>query len=276
MAATETLTTAFDPAVRNAIRDLILVLADSKRLLGMRYGEWILGSPELEAGIACASMAQDEWGHARLLYALLRDFDEDVHALEFTREPHEYASMEALDAEPADWPGLVALNALADTALSVQCEALRDSAYPPIAQRVGKLLDEERFHDAHGVAWFRRLARGGDDSRAAITAATAATLPGILAWFGPDSDRARLLREAGITQAGGSELRERYLERIAPLLALLADEGAALAAGGASSGAAAPDFAGFDEARRRTSPAGPDAATIARVRGDKNREFLVD
>lgn len=272
MAATETLTTALDPVVRAAVRDLILVLADSKRLLGMRYGEWILGAPELEAGIACASMAQDEWGHARLLYALLRDFGDDVHALEFTREPHEYASMEALDTEPGDWPALVALNALADTALSVQCEALRDSAYPPIAQRVGKLLDEERFHDAHGVAWFRRLARGGDDSRAAIAAATAAILPGILAWFGPDSDRARQLREAGIAQAVGSELRDRYLERIAPLLELLGAEGP----GTTAPGLPAWDLTGFDEARRRTAPGGPDAATIAKVRGDKNREFLVD
>lgn len=270
MAATETLTAALSPAVRTATRDLILVLADSKRLLGMRYGEWILGSPELEAGIACAAMAQDEWGHARLLYALLRDFDDDVHALEYTREPHEYSSMEALDTEPVDWPGLVALNALADTALSVQCEALRDSAYPPIAQRVGKLLDEERFHDAHGVAWFRRLARGGDEARAAITAATAAILPGILAWFGPDSERARQLVDAGVAQAAGSELRDRYTERIAPLLReLVDDENVAI-------GTAVPDLAGFDEARRRTSPGGPDAATIAKVRGDKNRAFLVD
>jgi 1,2-phenylacetyl-CoA epoxidase catalytic subunit len=65
---------------RAAVRDLVLVLADSKRMLGMRYGQWILGAPELEAGIACASMAQDEWGHGRLLYALLRDFGEDVDA----------------------------------------------------------------------------------------------------------------------------------------------------------------------------------------------------
>jgi ring-1,2-phenylacetyl-CoA epoxidase subunit PaaC len=273
MATTETLT-ALDPAVRGAVRDLILVLADSKRILGMRYGEWLLGAPELEAGIACASMAQDEWGHARLLYALLRDFGEDVHALEYTREPHEYASLEVLDAEPVDWPSLIALNALADTALSVQCEALRGSAYPPIAQRVGKLLDEERFHDAHGTAWFRRLARGGDDAHAAITAAAAAVLPGILAWFGPDSERARLLSDAGIADAAGSELRARYLERITPLLNLLGDEGAAN--GISAPYLAAPDLTGFDEARRRTAPGGPDAATIAKVRGDKNREFLVD
>jgi phenylacetate-CoA oxygenase PaaI subunit len=268
MATTETLST-LTPVVHGAIRDLILVLADSKRLLGMRYGEWILGAPELEAGIACASMAQDEWGHARLLYALLKEFDEDVHALEHDREPGAYASMEALDHEPEGWAGLVALNAFVDAALSVQCEALRGSAYPPVAQRVGKLLDEERFHDAHGAAWFRRLARGGEGARAALVAASAAVLPGVLRWFGPDSERAGLLHEHAVASATGSGLRARYLERVTPLLAELGDEGAALLS-------ATPDFTGFDEARRRTDLAGPDAATIARVRGDKNRAFLVD
>ncbi|HEX6938104.1 MAG TPA: Phenylacetic acid catabolic protein [Longimicrobiales bacterium] len=267
--ATTVETTGRAAAAREAIRDLILVLADSKRVLGMRYGQWILGAPELEAGIACASMAQDEWGHARLFYALLKDFDEDVDALEHGREPHQYASMEVLDAEPADWFGVVALNALADTALSVQCEALRGSTHAPLAQRVEKLLDEERFHAAHGAAWFRRLARAGGAARDALTAAAEAALPAILRWFGPDSERARGVVDAGVVGAAGSALRARYAERIAPLLDELGERGAALKA-------VTPSFYGFDEARRRVSGTGPDAETVARIRGDRNRQFLVD
>ena len=86
------------------MRDLILVLADTKRLLGTRYAEWILGAPELETGIACASMAQDEWGHARLLYALLKEFGAEVDQLEHGREPHEYRNLQLLDQAPASWP----------------------------------------------------------------------------------------------------------------------------------------------------------------------------
>src|SRR5690606_2552228 len=103
-------------SLRAPVRDIILVLADSKRLLGMRYGNWMLGAPELEAGIACASMAQDEWGHARLLYALLKDFGDDVDQLEHGREPHEYRNIEVLDTEPASWPELVGINAFVDLA----------------------------------------------------------------------------------------------------------------------------------------------------------------
>lgn len=268
MATVETMAGLSAPA-RDAVRDLILVLADSKRLLGMRYAEWILGAPELEAGIACASMAQDEWGHARLFYALLKDFGEDVDALEHGREPGGYASMEALDEPAEEWVRLVVLNALVDAALSVQCEALRGSTYAPLAQRVGKVLEEERYHAAHGVAWFRRLAASSDAARSALAAAVGAVVPGILAWFGPDSERARLVREAGVVDAAGGTLRERYLGRLEPLLELLGERGEALRAG-------APALPGFDEARRRTEPAGPDAATVARIRGDRNRPFLLD
>lgn len=256
-------------SVRDAIRDLVLVLADSKRLLGMRYGEWILGAPELEAGIACAAMAQDEWGHARLFYALLKEFGQDVDALEHGRQPGEYASMEVLDRAPGDWFGLIVLNALADGAISVQCEALRGSSYAPLAQRVGKLLDEERFHQAHGAAWFRRLARAGGEARDALVDVVDTLLPGILRWFGPDSEQAVALRDAGVMDASGAALRRRYLERVAPLLDELGEKAAGWKTLDLS-------FDGFDESTRRVSREGPDAETVERIRGDRNRAFLID
>ncbi|HSJ06442.1 MAG TPA: Phenylacetic acid catabolic protein [Longimicrobiales bacterium] len=253
--------------VRGSVRDLVLVLADSKRVLGMRYGQWILGAPELEAGIACASMAQDEWGHARLLYALLRDFGEDVDAIEHDRSAGEYFSMDALDGEPASWPELVAVNALVDGALSVQLGALTGSAFLPLRQRVQKLIDEEAFHAAHGVAWFQRIARSGDEGREAMEQAAARILPLALRWFGPDAGRGRGLQEASLTDAGGSAMRNRFIERVSPLLRLT----------GIDTGAVdlEPDFSDFDEASRRSGGA-PDERTIAQIRGDRNRAFLMD
>jgi ring-1,2-phenylacetyl-CoA epoxidase subunit PaaC len=247
-----------------AVRGLILSLADNKRLLGMRYAEWILGAPELEAGIACASMAQDEWGHARLLYSLLREFDDDLERLEHGRPPEEYASMEALDDAPADWPGLVVLNAFVDAALSVQLEALRRSAHQPLRQRVEKMLDEERFHGAHGVAWLRRLA-GPDATRAAVAPAARAAVAAALRWFGPAGGPLEELAEAGVADAGPEELRARYLARVQPLLDQL----------GMVAGDIAIDFDDFDPARRRGA-GGPDEETLVRVRGDRNRAFLMD
>ncbi|HEX2167707.1 MAG TPA: Phenylacetic acid catabolic protein [Longimicrobiales bacterium] len=255
-------------SVRSPVRDLILVQADSKRLLGMRYGNWMLGAPELEAGIACASMAQDEWGHARLLYALLKDFGDDVDALEHGRDAAEYRNIETLDAQPASWVELVAVNAFVDLALTLQLEALAQSAYLPLRQRVQKLIEEEAFHSAHGAAWLRRIAGAGDDARAAMQAAENAIIPGVLRWFGPDSNHVHSLQEASIVDASGSDLRARFITRAAPLIR---------ATGGPERlPSVEPDFASFDESTRRTPGTAPDAPTIAQIRGDKNRAFLMD
>ena len=253
-------------AERSAVRDLILVLADSKRLLGMRYADWTLGAPELEAGIACASMAQDEWGHARQLYALLREFGDDTEQLEHGREPDAYRSIALLDQAAATWPELVVLNALVDTALTVQFDALTSSSYLPLRNRCEKLLEEERFHLAHGAAWFRRLASASEGARAATREAAQRVLPGVLQWFGPDGERARALGESGVVGESGGALRQRYLERVGALLELVQVQ--------APKGE--PDFAGFREDFRRPASGTPDPAVVAKVRGDLNRAFLMD
>lgn len=232
------------------MRDLILTLADSKRMLGTRYAEWILGAPELEAGIACASMAQDEWGHGRLLYALLKDLGDDPEKIEHGREADEYSNIEVLDNAPQSWPELIILNALVDTALTVQLEALRESDHAPLKQRVGKLLDEEVFHAQHGNAWLKRLASGSAEMREECAQAARAALTPILRWFGAD--------------AAGDLLRAQYLERIEPLLGVL------------QLSAPVVGFENYDAATRRTKGTRPDPDTIKRVRGDKNRMFLVD
>jgi ring-1,2-phenylacetyl-CoA epoxidase subunit PaaC len=256
------------PELQSSVRDLILVLADTKRLLGMRYAEWILGAPELEAGIACASMAQDEWGHARLLYSLLKDFGDDVDAIEHGREPAEYRNMQVLDRAPESWPELVVLNAFADAALSLQLEALTSSAYTPLRQRVQKILDEEQFHRAHGRAWILRLARAGGDAQRQVCDASRSCVPSLLQWFGPDAADSRRLRESSIADATGSEMRAQFIQRIAPLIAELQDPSVVPSV--------EQDWDEFDESRRRTPGSSPDAETIARIRGDKNRAFLMD
>lgn len=252
-----------EEGVRAGVRDLILALADSKRLLGMRYADWTLGAPELEAGIACASMAQDEWGHARQLYALLRDFGEDLERVEHGREPGEYASIEILDEPPAEWADLVVLNAIVDTALSVQVESLMDSSYQPLRQRCEKLLDEERFHIAHGAAWFRRMA-ATEGGRRALLESAARALSVVMRWYGPQ-ERCAALVDAGVVGAGPDELRCTLAGRLGPLIELVDVKVSE-----------APDFDDFDAGRRRSGGSAPSPRTVEQVRGDRNRAFLMD
>ena len=50
---------------------LIGSLADNKRALGRRNGEWAISAPTIESRVAEAAMAQDELGHARSTYPVL-------------------------------------------------------------------------------------------------------------------------------------------------------------------------------------------------------------
>ena len=256
--------------------DLILTLADNKRLLGMRYSDWILGAPSLEAGIACSAMAQDEWGHSRTLYAMLRDFGQDPAYLEHDRAAGDYASMELLDEPAKEWQDLLVLNLLVDTALSVVFESMRESAYEPIHYKVRKLLAEERFHFEHARGWLAMMATtpaGKEALRSAFT-------PGwtvCLRWFGPTDDSTfSALQEVGITSLGAEGLRARWLERVGPVVASVGIELAAAVEGEWQS-RLQPSFDGWDAGRRRgPGGGGPDAGTLPRIRGDLNRKLLMD
>jgi phenylacetate-CoA oxygenase PaaI subunit len=264
-------------AVREPMGELLLVLADNKRLLGMRYADWILGAPALEAGIACSAMAQDEWGHGRIVYAMLRDFGFDPHHLEHERGAAEYRSSELLDRPAEGWPDLLALNLLLDTALSVQFEAMAESSFEPVHYKVQKLLDEERFHFEHARGWTARLAttpQGRESLGRAFTSAWTACLR----WFGPSDDPVdAALEGAGIIDAGPDLVRARWLSRVGPVVS---DAGLELAEETGVGWTTHVDVTWDDDWkpgwRRSAGADGPDEDTLRRVRGDKNRPLLLD
>jgi phenylacetate-CoA oxygenase PaaI subunit len=266
------------PAVaRRAARDLVLCLADSKRILGLRYSDWILGAPELEAGIAASSMAQDEWGHARILYALLQEFGDDPDAIEHTRAPSAYASAEPLDTPLETWPDVVAANLLVDTALTVQLEAIADGRVAVLASRVRKQIEEERFHFAHAAGWARRLAAAGPRARRELGAALRRMWLPVLRWFGrAGSPATAALVGAGVVAGGPDELRARFLDRVGPLVHEARARLVRRARGRWTPATRIAWPRTWDDARRRGNPDGPDADVIARARGDRNRIFLMD
>jgi ring-1,2-phenylacetyl-CoA epoxidase subunit PaaC len=265
------------PAARQPLRHLLLTLADNKRILGIRFADAMLGSPSLESGIAAASMAQDEWGHSRLTYALLADFGDDPRTLEHTRDAGAYHVMEVLDEPLGAYPAVVAAALVVDGALRHQYGALVGSRYGPIRNRVQKLLDEEVLHEEFASGWVRRLAQSR--MRQEILMHLQRMIPTALRWFGPAEDPEQtLLLADGVVSQGSEELRSDLLARLGPVLE---HAGLAEALGLTLSGERwrylhELDWTTWDPVRRRGAPGGPDPDTIARVRGDRNRIMLVD
>jgi phenylacetate-CoA oxygenase PaaI subunit len=202
-----------------ALFQVLASLADNKYYLGRRYAEWCNGAPTLEAAVAAAAMAQDELGHARAIYPLLRSFP-GVAPAEIEPETRQhFGNVSFLDAPFGGWSDFVAANFLLDTALTVLFEAARDSSYEPLRGRARKVLQEERVHELHGQGWVRRLAKAGGGVPADLSAALARMWAETLCWFGPPDDAGMAaLRDDGVLDAPPDELRARLLGRIGPML----------------------------------------------------------
>lgn len=204
------------PASTAALARLVARLADTKYFLGRQYAEWCAGAPTLESAVAAAAMAQDELGHARALYPLLRTLDPAAGPENEPETRTRFANMAVLDTPFADWNDFVAANLLVDGALTILFEAATDSTYEPLAGRSRKALQEERMHALHGEAWVRRLAAAGGREREALEAALRRAWWDSLCWFGPSRDTDELAA-AKVLDATPGGLRARFLAKVAPV-----------------------------------------------------------
>lgn len=256
--------TALDARTRSALERYILSLADSKRLMGIRYSDWNLGAPTVETGIAMSSMTQDEWGHARLLYAMLKDLDIDPVAVEHERPAAEYANVGPLDSQFPDWAATVAGIVIVDGALSAELAGFAAGSFEPAQTRCQKMLSEEEFHASLGAAWYRRLAASSEEAQTLLRKATDRFLPAVLAWLGAEDDAARALVDLNVTTPAADKLAA-FKDAVRDVLA----------AGGVDVDAVEPDTEGWDDERGR-GPGHPDHDTVERARGDRNRALFVE
>jgi phenylacetate-CoA oxygenase PaaI subunit len=197
-----------------ALYGLISRLADNKYFLGRRYAEWCSSAPTLESSVAAAAMAQDELGHARALYPLLKTLAPDLGAELEPETRTQFHRLRFLDSDFDGWIDFVTANFLIDTALSVIFEAAQSSSYEPLAGRSRKVLQEDRTHALHGQAWARRLARA-EETRIAFAASLLRAWDETLCWFGPEGKGDGLF-EAHVLDATPDTLRERFLAKVAP------------------------------------------------------------
>jgi ring-1,2-phenylacetyl-CoA epoxidase subunit PaaC len=211
----------FDPQTRKALADLLLAMADDEFVIGYWDSEWTGIAPVLEEDVAFASLAQDEIGHAQALYRLLADLEGgDPDELAYGRAPEGYRHARLLDHPRTDWAFSVARRFLYDTADAARLDALAGSAYEPLAAVVAKMRREETYHLLHMHAWVERLAGGGEEPRARLTAAMERLWPDALCVLdGVEGDD--LLAEAGVLAEPLAAVRRRWLAGLAPELARL-------------------------------------------------------
>jgi ring-1,2-phenylacetyl-CoA epoxidase subunit PaaC len=194
----------------DTIATFIVALADDELLMGHRASEWTGLGPLLEADLALSSIAQDEMGHAQLLYMLLHEqFGQpDPDQMIYYRPAAEFRSAIFCELPRGDWGEAVARHFLYDLAEQIRWEALTRSRYAPLAAIAKKVLPEERYHLVHGQTWMKRLALGTEGSHKRMQAWLDALLPHAVALWEPVPGEAELV-EQEVTPAS-SELLAKW------------------------------------------------------------------
>ena len=196
------------------MKTLVASLADNKAALGRRYAEWAVSAPTLESAVAAAAMAQDELGHSRSTYPVLKQLGVDANEDGFGGDKR----LALLDDELPDWNAFIAANLLVDGVLTTFVAACVGSTLEPMAQRARKILQEEGSHRAHAEAWARRLCRGAQKD--AFLARLRETWEHAGRWIGPDDDpEYAAALEAGEVKQGPAAQRELMRSWLTELLA---------------------------------------------------------
>jgi ring-1,2-phenylacetyl-CoA epoxidase subunit PaaC len=99
-------------------------------------------------------------------------------------------------------------------------EGLAGGSWAPLADLVGKLMREERYHRMHIGAWLDRLARNDGEARSRLLVALRELAPDAATVFTPLSDEPTLI-EAGVLAAPMVELERRWRDTIAPVMSSL-------------------------------------------------------
>ncbi len=204
-----------------ALSELLRSMADDEFVIGFSDSEWTGIAPLLEEDIAMSSLAQDELGHAAALYARLGELlGADPDALAYDRQPEAYRHCRLLDHGRGDWAMTIARRYLYDTADGVRLEALAGGSWSPLADLVGKLIREERYHRMHVGAWLERLARVDGEARTRLLLALRELQYDAATVFTPLAEEPALI-DAAILSASMPELEARWRAQIGPVFASL-------------------------------------------------------
>ncbi|HWE63254.1 MAG TPA: 1,2-phenylacetyl-CoA epoxidase subunit PaaC, partial [Chloroflexota bacterium] len=183
------ITSTQDPAVCDALVAALLGWADDELMLGHRDSEWTGFAPLIEEDVAFSSIAQDELGHAALLYGLVAELTgDDIDRLALRRAAPDYRHAALLERPNGDWAYSIARHYLYDLADTCRVEACCRSAYAPLAAIAGKMIREEHYHRLHGETWWERLRDGTPESRDRLIAAARAVAPLVVDLFGETAD----------------------------------------------------------------------------------------
>ncbi|MCA9739957.1 phenylacetate-CoA oxygenase subunit PaaI [candidate division KSB1 bacterium] len=205
-----------DQQTAASLLQFMLSYADTKHFLGRRISEWVTAAPAMEATVAAANITQEELGHARSLFAMIRDIPDAPSELNTDTDlsRKEFYNPTYLNAPWSSWIELIAAFFLLDSTLTTVISAAEESSLLPLRQRVAKILQEEHFHSVYYRGWLGRIASASLGGRTKLAEALERVWPVAAAWLGPDDDSSlQPLFQAGILQSHMSTIKDKWQQQ---------------------------------------------------------------
>ncbi len=135
-----------------------LALADDELVIGHRHSEWLGLSPFLEEDLATASIAQDEMGHARAIYAVLWPDRSNRDALVTLRPPGEWRCCALVEADARPWERHLVRHLVYDIVEGHRWSALATRDPDAFGALAARAAQEEGWHRRHATGLTGRLA----------------------------------------------------------------------------------------------------------------------
>jgi ring-1,2-phenylacetyl-CoA epoxidase subunit PaaC len=157
----------------------LLALADDELVIGHRHSEWLGLSPFLEEDLTLSSIAQDEFGHARGLYALLWPEWDDRDAGVTRRPASDWRSCAITELPGQPWELSLVRHFLYDLSEPFRWRGIVEQfgdVVPGLADLANTVIAEERFHERHATDLVERLAQA-DEGRTRLNIQLAALTP---------------------------------------------------------------------------------------------------
>lgn len=167
-------------ALQPEVTAALLGLADDELVIGHQHSQWLGLSPFLEEDLTMASIAQDELGHARALYACIWPDWVDREADVVRRPVDEWRSCQLVELATPSWEWALIRHWVYDTLEPLRWQAIESSYGAEIrgfSALAAKVAQEERFHRHHAEQLVTKLGLANPDTNARMQCVVDAVVP---------------------------------------------------------------------------------------------------
>ncbi|MEE9187065.1 MAG: 1,2-phenylacetyl-CoA epoxidase subunit PaaC [Bacteroidota bacterium] len=199
-----------------ALRSLVLLVADDELIIGHRDSEWTGHAPIIEEDIAFSSIAQDELGHSLAWYTIYEQLGGGTpDEVAFSRSPQSFTCCHFVEHPKGDWAYTIVRQYLYDTAEKVRLEAFQQSSSAPLRELASKILPEEHYHLLHSRSWVERLGDATPESHRRMQFALDEAFPAAVGMF--ESFEGEQELTANGVFPGHQDLLGQWLDEVVPV-----------------------------------------------------------